>query len=66
MTETQRKLYMREYRKTHREKRIAYAREWWKKNGWKQNAIRRGKYRHNAAFREYELERHRRKRHGLS
>jgi len=66
MTDRQRKKYMKEYRKTHREKLAAYGRDWWKRNGWKQNAMRRHKYRRNAAFREAELKRKREARHGLS
>lgn len=62
MSEAERKIYMRKYRETHREKLAAYGRDWWQKHGWKQNAIRRGKYRRNPAYREAELSRKRKER----
>ena len=66
MSEAERKVYMRnylrEYRKQHREHLLAMNRAWWKKHGWKQNAIRRGQYRNNPDYRAAELARKRKER----
>lgn len=62
MSDAELKIYMRKYRETHKERLTEYGRNWWKKNGWKQNAIRRGMYRNNPAYREAELIRKRRER----
>ena len=62
MTEDELKVYRKVYWKTHREKLLAYGREYREKNRLELSKRRRLKYRNDPVFRAYELERHARKR----